>query len=313
VRNIDENYTFDGTHSHITDSRLLGKNDYVVYSTDINAEFDNYEQPTGALTATAAGATGSPDTTYPSLDAVALTGGGSGSQWYVIIAAGVVASLIQRAGGTGYLIGDTFTMADLPGITFTVTSLGGGVGNLVFDEVAGSVTIKNYQLSDNKHVTIYADGVTSTAQQTYILSLQAKMAIYDKVVAPVLATGGTVWPWRKAASLIPAGWQECTDFRGKILIGQDPTDIYDATTNPQGLSQAIGTPLGSKAATLAAANIPEITFNLGTDKKGGSSGYEVLSTVDHNGWFPVTIGNATPAPVNTLNPVKIVEWIEYIG
>lgn len=313
VRNIDDSYSFDGTDSKVIDIRLLGKNDYVVYSTDINAEFDNYEQPTAALTASHTGTTEAPDATYPTEAAVTVTGEGSGSQWYVVIVDGIPTQLIQRTGGTGYMVGDTFTIVDLPGITFTITALGGGLGNLIFDEDEGSVTIKNYQLSDNKHLTIYADGVTSTAQQTYILSLRSKMAIYDKVLAPMLATQAIVLPWRKAANLIPVGWQECTDFRGKILIGQDLTDIYDATTNPNGLSQALGTSLGSKESVLDATNIPEITFNLGTDKKGGSSGYLVLSTVNHNGEFPVTFGNATPAPFATLDPVKIVDWIEYVG
>jgi hypothetical protein len=315
VRNIDDSYSFDGTDSKVTDIRLLGKNDYVVYSTDINAEFDNYEEPTGALTASATGTTLAPDNTYPTEDAVTATGVGSGSQWYIVIASGVPTQITQRTGGTGYQIGDTFTIVDLPGLTFTVNSLGGGIGNLVFDEVNGAVTIKNYQLSDNKHLTIYADGVPSTAQQTYILSLQSKMAIYDKVVGPVLATGGIVWPWRKAANLIPAGWAECTDFRGKTCIGQDPTDVFDATTNPNGLSQAIGTPLGGKGVVLIAANIPEINFKLGTDNKGGSSGYPVLSTVFHNGpdGYPVTIGNATPTAIPTLDPCRIVMWIEYVG
>jgi hypothetical protein len=315
VRNIDDSYSFDGTDSKVTDIRLLGKNDYVVYSTDINAEFDNYEEPTGALTASATGTTLAPDNTYPTEDAVTATGVGSGSQWYIVIASGVPTQITQRTGGTGYQIGDTFTIVDLPGLTFTVNSLGGGIGNLVFDEVNGAVTIKNYQLSDNKHLTIYADGVTSTAQQTYILSLQSKMAIYDKVVGPVLAIGGIVWPWRKAANLIPAGWAECTDFRGKTCIGQDPTDVYDATANPNGLSQAIGTPLGGKAVALVSANIPRFTFALGTDNKGGSSGYPVLSTVFHNNpeGYQVTLGNANPTAIPTLDPCRIVMWIEYVG
>ncbi|MEO7016268.1 MAG: IPT/TIG domain-containing protein, partial [Leifsonia sp.] len=33
VRNIDDSYSFDGTDSKVIDIRLLGKNDYVVYST----------------------------------------------------------------------------------------------------------------------------------------------------------------------------------------------------------------------------------------------------------------------------------------
>jgi hypothetical protein len=304
VRNIDDSYSFDGTDSTVTDIRLLGKNDYVVYSTDLNAEFDNYEEPTGALTATATGTTAAPDNIYPTEDAVTETGVGSGSQWYVVIEDGSPTTITQRTGGTAYQVGDTFTIVDLPGLTFTITSLGGGLGNLVFDEVNGAVTIKNYQLSDNKHLTIYADGVTSTAQQTFILSLQSQLNTINQAIAPILATAGIVLPWRKAANLIPEGWQPCTSFVGKQLIGLNASDTD--------LNTLLGF-FGAKSTVLLGTQMPIQDINLGTDMKGGSSGYKVLSTVDHNGLFTAQIGHQNPDPVPTVGPSVIIQWIEYVG
>ncbi len=199
-----------------------------------------------------------------------------------------------------------------------------GNGQLVFDEEAGSVTIKDYQLLDSTlfddHVCIYADGIVSAALQAYILSLKNKISVYDKAIAPIIykptgggAYKGVVFAWRRPASEIPAGWQECTDFRGKILIGQDPSDVYDATTNPEALGQDVGTPLGAKIEFLTKENIPtlqsgnEFAASTGTSVQGykkapaGSLGKININT------------NASPTPISKIPPVKIVNWIEYIG
>lgn len=306
VRNVDTNYQFVDPDSIITDIRLIGKSDYVVYSTDMNAEFDDYEPPTGALVATASGTTTAPDAVYPLEDAVTVTGLGSGSQWYVIITGGVATSIIQRTSGGNYAVSDTFTIADLPGLTFTVTELGGGTGNLIFDEIAGSVTIKNYRLTDNKHVTIYADGVVSTAQQTYILGLKTKTDIYDKAIAPIIYPGGIVFPWRKDASLIPSGWSECTDFRGKILIGVDTSDSDLAV---------IGNLFGSKTTVLTADNIPRLDTTAEFAQTGGTAfqAYiKIRASAGTVGTVAVNNGSLN-TPVPTTGPTRIVDWIEYTG
>lgn len=322
VRNTDDNYSFDGTDSIITDTRLIDKSDYSVFSTDFNAEFENWEDPSGALTATAAGSTGAPDADYNGEAAVVGTGSGSGSTWRVNITSGVVVSVQQISGGSGYTIGDTFTIADLPGITFTVSALVDVLGNLVYDETNGILTIKNYQLSDKKHITIYADGVVSAGVQAFIASQQATITSHTRALGPILATiasqskSGVIWPWRFAQSLIPSGWQECTDFQGKTCIGQDPSDLYNAVTNPTGLSQGINTIVGNKNVVLDANNIPELKTDASEFATGPGrtvQAYIEINAAASGKTFLTVNGSTSNDPVELLNPARIVMWIEFIG
>lgn len=240
VRNGDDNieYDTDTNKTTITDIRLLGKSDYVVSASDLNGEFENYDNST------------------------------------------------PNAIGIEY------------------------------DEDNGAVIIHNYKLAEGRHITIYADGTTSAAQQAYLLSVKSKFDTFDKVLQPVITQGGTVWPWRKPATVpLPSGWQECTDFRGKMLIGQDPNDIpSDDNINP--LNQAVGTPLGGKMFTILKANLPEIILKFWKDKKSGTNGIELLSASDSQippyGSKEYSLGG-TSKPVQYLPPVRIIQWIEYVG
>jgi hypothetical protein len=210
---------------------------------------------------------------------------------------------------------------------------------LLYNEVAGSVTISDYQLTAGSHITIYADGVVSTALQTYILSIKDKITTYDKVLKPVLTLGGVCWPWRKPAIDIPPGWQEVTDFRGKVLIGQDPADVYDATTNPYGLNRANGTATGSRVGpAIAAANMVKFALKLfggatktgnivpdpdgtkvaswSTNHENGNQDYDIKGTVDTEPTIGRTshYGSDTPTGIPLPPPVGvIVNWIEYVG
>jgi IPT/TIG domain-containing protein len=272
VRTGDEIYSYNsGTNSvTITDVRLLGKQDYVVYATDVGNEFENYQPP-----ATYAGITTTADGQVINQSAVNISGSGTGAKFSIKTVANVPVLIIQTVVGTGYTIGDTFSIAALPGLTFTFVSATGGKGNLLFDMDAGSVTIINYELTGNSHVTIYADGVTTTPIQDYIAQQGAQLAKLIKVAAPflpslnslgVLTNPGGLVAWFRPANEIPDGWAEWVPGRGNDLRGQDPSDVYDPSTNPDGLSRANGTQGGSKTlGKLTEDNIPLIQLRLFAD------------------------------------------------
>lgn len=319
VRNGDDNLEYNAPDSVIIDPRLLGKLDYVVSSTGVNSEFETFVSPIESD-----GSTTAADGMYTGISPLNIGGFGTGSTWNVEILNGLCLSAEKVNAGTGYNVNDTFDFAELPGITFTIITLDFGSGNLIFNDVEGSVRIKNFQLAAGRHFTVYADGVVTGSLTQYLASIEAKMALYDKIVAPVIYQPGgagtpykgVVWPWRRPAIEIPDGWQECIDFQGKLLIGQDPNDVYDPTTNPNGLNQTVGTPVGTKTYTLVPRDIPELQTTLDFAHTSGSAvNAYATSRVGSKGALAVNPPVAGQPQTSLLmtGPVKIVNWIEFIG
>lgn len=215
---------------------------------------------------------------------------------------------------------------------------------LVFDEDAGSVTIKNYQLSAGSHITIYADGVVTTQFTDYVASQQALLNKLLVATAPMrpsldsggnLQPGGVILPWFRPAIEIPAGWTEWLPGRGRGLVGQDPTaPAYDATTNPDSLNQANGTAVGLSggSAVITLDNLPVIQLkmfsgassggNLNSDgnrtvawssnHSSGNQDYDMKVANDSNASLGNTsaVGKTSPDPIkNRLNPNRIVNFI----
>jgi hypothetical protein len=201
----------------------------------------------------------------------------------------------------------------------TCTQLGGGEFRddmLQYNADAGSVTIIGFQLEHGEKIRIYADGVVTSA----INALIGQISILSQICAPFLngptgAGGGKVL-WMKAASLIPAGWQECIAMRGVVPIGFDPTDAD--------FNKAVGTPGGAKTAKLTAANLPaHIHQYRGTKFSGAAgdiedAGLQAKRDNDLNLYKGSTYdtsaaGNADPDAFSILPPNRIVYWIEFIG
>lgn len=233
----------------------------------------------------------------------------------------VTISDIRLLGKTGYVVGatdiDKFSLDDWDESTDDVC--------LVYDADDGSFTIKNYKLSDGAHIVVYADGILSPQLENLLTTLNTKTVDYDAILSVFKVLGGVCIPWRKPISTpIPAGWQPVTDFAGKILIGRDDTDIYDATTNPNGLSQPNSTPVGNERnkIVIEVPNLPStditqnsgkgIRFLHGTAQNGGNP-TNGLSDVDGSrGLFTLNLGG-TDTPLSTMGDGVIVEWIEYVG
>ena len=317
VRNTDVNYSDDGNDVTITDLRLVGKRDYIVSSTDFNQEFENYLAD--ALTASFIGVTEALDGTYIAQSALTSKGIGNDSKWDVTVLSGVVTVCVLNEGGQGYEVGDKFVLDNVPGITFTIESVGTDfIGNLLYNSEDGILTIKNYVLSNHRHISIYADGVVDISQNT----ITAKITLFERALSPIISTialnskSGVILPWRLPANLIPDGWQECTDFRGKIPVGQDTSDVYDATTNPNGLSQAINTVVGINKYTLLKANLPaegvKLKSNSALINPAGIGTYVgITQQIGATDVFSENLGEGKP--ISMLSSSRIVEWIEFVG
>lgn len=75
------------------------------------------------LSAAGLGSTSTADGTQTNQPAVTVTGAGAGA-YFTVVTVGNVASVVTQVNpGTGYDVGDTFTIAALPGITFTITNI----------------------------------------------------------------------------------------------------------------------------------------------------------------------------------------------
>src|SRR5260221_2956336 len=161
TRVTDFSYAYDAVNNNvtITDVRLLGKIDYVVYATDMNVEFEDWFTP--AATATGAGITPTADGIQIAQPAINLTGNGVGATFTVTTVGNVASAIVMVAGGMGYEVGDTFQITNLPNIVFTIATVGPGIGQLEYDAAGGAVIIHNYQLTPGCHITITCDGVVS--------------------------------------------------------------------------------------------------------------------------------------------------------
>lgn len=314
VRQIGATWDAANKITTIQDLRLIGKNDYVVNATDVNSEFENY-----IPAATATGITSATDGTFTNQAAVNITGTGTGATFTIRTLSKKVVQITPITLGSGYVIGDTFSIASLPGFTFTVQRINGNYGNLEYDSINGILTIHNYHLQTDKHITIYADGVVSTDLQNYLISVKSDIDTFKLICKPLILKGA-VWPWKQAANLIPPGWQECLDMRGKTFMGQDPTDVYDVATNPSGLSLDIGTIIGSKTYKLVEGDLPPLelpvdhSLQLSATVGGGFVGGGVLAPYEGaGGQGKARLVNANQKSLILLNPARIVQWIEYVG
>lgn len=141
------------------------------------------------------------------------------------------------------------------------------------------------------------------ATQAQIAALQEQINLLAIKTAPII-NGGIVWPWRKPAADIPAGWKECIDLRGKTIFGRDPNDTTFAN---------LGNTIGTKTKTIAKVNLPAVGLSyedvepgtpdwMGGGFDGGNNKFTRRSKTTAN------MGSGTPMDV--LNPGRIVNFIE---
>lgn len=192
---------------------------------------------------------------------------------------------------------------------------------LVFDPDAGTLTLQNFELATDEHVTININGAANYAYNSALQGAIKTISDTASILAPfqptVTGANGAKVMWMKPANAIPPGWQECVAMRGYLPMAQDPDD------NDFKGSVGVATG-GSKAKKLLMDNIPEHDHEQGSE--GPNSEFEGGEFIGLRNWASYSsgfrvykkqktskAGKADPDAINLLNPYRIVMWIEYIG
>lgn len=152
-------------------------------------------------------------------------------------------------------------------------------------------TLKAIQLKVNNSVSL-----------SEFNQLKTRVEMLELKTAPII-NGGIVWPWFKPVAAIPAGWKECTDIRGKTIVGLDPND-------PDFLNLK-GT-LGTKTHTLTLDEMPTHSHRTPTFANGSASGNAVGhpdNWIDNNRKVESdSVGGNQPH--NNMQPSIIANFIE---
>lgn len=128
----------------------------------------------------------------------------------------------------------------------------------------------------------------------------------------VFQAGGGMVLWNKPLALIPFGWHEVVNWRGRLPIGLDLTDSdFDV----------IGKIGGSKTKALTAANNGPHNhdWKYGVENDDNGSGGSAAEFTKIPGFIPSNdpsnpIGTSgTGTPFNVMNPFRTVLFIEYTG
>jgi hypothetical protein len=132
----------------------------------------------------------------------------------------------------------------------------------------------------------------------------------ERIASPFLNRGGMVL-WKQPAILIPAGWQEVTDWRGRLPLGYDPND-------PD--FNEVGKTGGNKTHTLQRTHLPYVSIPVkgwrGNSYTGNPTAEYINGSGGNNPLYKQNgatdpLGDGTP--VDHMNPFRIVIFIEYVG
>lgn len=142
--------------------------------------------------------------------------------------------------------------------------------------------------------------------------------------ASVFQSGGGMVLWNKPASLIPSGWAEVVDWRGRFPVGmnmtQDGTGAYiDQEFRPltPGGDEP-GRTEGSKTKTLSINEMPSHSHDIryewnGTD--GSNNGKHIYNDGNVGSGYDTTSVSSKGGgqAFSILNPYRTVLFIEYVG
>lgn len=193
-----------------------------------------------------------------------------------------------------------------------------------------------YPSIKTRFATFGDDGVTNLQWSSFKRNtpegVLARLERLERIAAPFLEVtaadgtkhrGGMVL-WKKPAILIPAGWQEVVDWRGRLPMGWNPDDpAFDE----------VGEIGGSKQHQLTVAQLPEHdhTMSEAGEHQHEYQRFEYSSSGDnqsaHARWQGVSTAYTSKAgahkhdigktgqnqPFSLLNPYRIVMFIEYTG
>ena len=134
-------------------------------------------------------------------------------------------------------------------------------------------------------------------------ALVERVEVLEMKTAPII-NGGVILSWRKPAGDIPAGWKECEDTKGKLLLHCDPNDVDFSNLGNAG---------GNKKITQTIGQMPKHKHKYtrtqpwssgsGGGFSGGGNQFNIDGNIDTS-----EVGNNEP--MNIMNPYRIVLFIE---
>lgn len=136
---------------------------------------------------------------------------------------------------------------------------------------------------------------------TELVALNARLLELEKKSA-VFQTGGGMVLWNKPVNLIPNGWAEVVDWRGRMPVGLDVSQTEFNTIGKTG---------GNKSKTLSDNEIPKIHAR-GSSADIGDPGLLIITAgSQENAGIDLNPGGGQAFSI--LNPYRTVLFIEYIG
>lgn len=119
---------------------------------------------------------------------------------------------------------------------------------------------------------------------------------------------GLIAIWGQAANLIPVGWAEYTELRGKVAIGLDPDDLQLAVLGSSG---------GAKNKKLSINEIPEHDhdyekYRLDQEVSTSGDGVRSLNKNNISDVFKTSKMGGGQA-FSIMNPYRVVQYIKYVG
>lgn len=149
--------------------------------------------------------------------------------------------------------------------------------------------------------------IANAATSQQITAINNRLELLELKTAPII-NGGIVFPFQRPASEIPEGWKECTDLRGKTIVGMNPNDSD---------FNIIGNSGGEKTHTLSILEMPAHNHQQGSEALynafGGGTFYGGRNYPygDHGSYFkPNTSTVGGNQAHNNMPPYRIVLFIE---
>lgn len=159
-------------------------------------------------------------------------------------------------------------------------------------------SVTNYPWADFKRV------FPTVQIQSFKDNFEARITALENKPSPIPI--GMIAIWNKPSTVvIPTGWQECVDLRGRVPVGWDPYDSKDFGV--------IGKTDGEKTHKLTIDEMPSHSHNwYGLQGRSieASKGSLRNSVEDANHTTSSVGGNQ---PHNNLQPYRVIRFIEYIG
>lgn len=135
------------------------------------------------------------------------------------------------------------------------------------------------------------------------LDLVTRLEKLEKKSAVFQAGGGMVL-WNKPALDIPEGWAEVTNWKGRIPVGYDVSQIEFNLMGKQG---------GSKSKTLSISEMPSHTHDIDLVDETGSGAPAGGNPAGISNGTGKTKSQGAGASFSIMNPYRVVMFIEFIG